>query len=978
MEFDRSLFRRLDTIHVGTLRPRAYFIPYDTEEKARLDITERSCGRTNSAFFTLLNGEWNFKWLPSVDEIKDIDGEFEDLPDRIDVPRSWQTYVERNYDKPQYTNVRYPFPCIPPVIPDDVPCGLYQRRFSYRKNGDKDSIIVFEGVQSAYYLWINGAFVGFSTASHNTSEFDITEYLTDGENDIKVLVTKLCVSSYLEDQDCYRWSGIFRDVYILDRDKERINDIFVRTEICDDFCSAKVTVELDKNFAGDSLIRLYSGEKLAAEVKAGDKAEIGLENPVLWNDEAPFLYDLVIENGSEFICLKVGIRKIEVKNKVVLLNGKKFKTRGVDRHDSHPVLGSAVPFEHMLKDLYIIKENNLNTIRTSHYPNDPRLTSLCDILGIYICDEADLETHGMQVIGKWDALTDSDEWTEAYLDRAERLLERDKNHPCVIMWSVGNESGVGKNHRLMSKYFAGRDGSRLIHSEDICQRNLPLMREGKPEANVDYISIESRMYPTPRDCLEIYGNNPSCEKPLFLCEYAHAMGNGPGCLKEYWDAFRSCDSLLGGCVWEFCDHSFEYHRADGKIQYSYGGDFKDFPNDGNFCVDGLVHSDRTLSSGMLELRNVCLPCEFEVKDAENGIFELTSYKCFTDFADEFEVYWESEQNGEKVRGGRLSLPCGPWMKRQFYLETGLDGSAFGAVLFRVVRKAATAYSEAGHECGFKQVVVYDKPFRVEKKAGKNAEFIFDKHRGKLESVRIDGKTVLDGCGFGIWKAPTDNDRNIKRRWIEAGFDRLVPSCLKAETDGNIFRTEISYAPVYLGEVMRVFAEYETAGDTLKVRAKVKVREELPFLPRFGFDFELPKEYDVLEYFGYGPGNSYCDKKLSAYKSLFEIPVSETYEHALVPQEGSMRTGVDYAKISSGNGSVAVIAENGADFSASVYGINDLLAAAHDCDLREGGKTFVQVNYRVSGIGSNSCGPLTEEQYRLSETEFEFAFELRFE
>jgi len=570
----------LSVLHVGCEAPRAYFIPYHSEDAARAD------NRASSRYFKSLCGEWKFRFFPSVAELCGLTEEelTADGADTLSVPMNWQMETERGYDAPQYTNVNYPFPVNPPHVPAENPCGLYEREFTLPEWAAREKAVYlnFEGVDSCFYLWVNGTFAAYSQVSHMTSEIDITALVRPGKNALRVLVLKWCDGSYLEDQDMWRLSGIFREVYLLYRDKACIRDVFVRTSLSDDFSTGSFRLEIDKT--GEVPVRmklLDPAGTVVAEGPAEDNTVIGLSDVFLWSDERPDLYTLLLYAGSEVLRFGCGLRRVEVKNRTVLINGKKVKAKGVNRHDSHPLLGHATPYSHMERDLLLLKAHNVNMVRTSHYPNDPRFLTLCDRLGLYVCDEADLETHGMSA-DNWDRLTDSEDWTEAYLDRAQRMLERDKNHPSIIMWSVGNESGVGQNHRAMAEYYKKRDGSRLVHSEDISRRlsrNFTAEDEAtRKDVVCDYIDIDSRMYPTLDDCLTNYIYNKNAAHPLFLCEYSHAMGNSPGDLRAYWDAIRAHDEFFGGCVWEYTDHSVAVTAPGGvdKYQhpaYTYGGDF---------------------------------------------------------------------------------------------------------------------------------------------------------------------------------------------------------------------------------------------------------------------------------------------------------------------------------------------------------------------------------------------------------------------
>ena len=536
MKFEFNYHKSLEHLHVSCEKPRAYFVPHTTECSAKRG------NRAESKLFTSLCGDWDFKYYPNETYLDDfISPDFTTAGfDKLTVPMSWQVNYKKGYDTPNYVNVNYPFPVDPPYVPNDNPCGLYVREFDMTEPLDKEYYINFEGVDSCFYLFVNDEFAAYSQVSHMTSEINVTKYLKMGTNTVKVLVFKWCDGSYVEDQDKFRFSGIFREVYILAREKAHVEDIFVKTYLADDFKSADVKVELTLTAAAEVEYKLCApcGCTVAEGKTADGKIEMSVASPALWSDEEPNLYNLYIKCGGEYICQRIGIKRVEIKNRVYYINGKKVKCKGVNRHDSHPILGSATPMDHMLEDLYILKRHNVNMIRTSHYPNDPRFLELCDVVGMMICDETDLECHGMRY-GKngfysWDEITDSDEWTETYLDRVERMYERDKNRACVVMWSLGNESGVGRNQVKMADYLRSRDERNIVHCEDITRRRFRKDRYDDTDEYAKFecaTDVDSFMYYSPAQCDHHLNKIKGLTRPLFLCEYSHAMGNGPGDLK---------------------------------------------------------------------------------------------------------------------------------------------------------------------------------------------------------------------------------------------------------------------------------------------------------------------------------------------------------------------------------------------------------------------------------------------------------------
>ncbi len=1004
MDFNKEYYRSHEVLHIGCEKPRAYFIPYRDEQSADRDITTAGSGRECSPFFRSLAGKWDFKWLPSADAITGLAEEFSSLNETIDVPGCWQLQNGMKYDVPHYKNIGYNLPCDPPFLPDDVPCGLYRRQFTLtaEQTAGKRLYLVTEGVASAFYLWINGSFAAYSQVSHGTSEIEITELVSEGVNTLSMLVTKWCDGSYLEDQDMWRLSGIFRDVYLLFRDREHIRDVFLQAEPKELGGVLSVTLEKPEGLPVSHRLLAPDGT-LVSEGPFTDRNTVGLSSVTLWNDESPALYTLYLYAGEEVLRFSVGFRSLTVRNKTLLLNGRKFKAKGVNRHDSHPTRGYAVSYEDMLRDLLIMKRNNINMVRTSHYPNDPRFPGLCDLLGLYLCDEADIETHGMQDCGNWDELTDSPAWEASYLDRAERLLERDKNHPSVIFWSVGNESGVGRNHRLMSEYFKRRDPSRLVHSEDGTRRTQPKLHSEDPaerkQGYCDYTDIQSLMYPTVEECERFYAENPDMPQPLFLCEYSHAMGNGPGDLGSYWDAFYRHDSLFGGCVWEWCDHSVALPLPDGRIRYTYGGDFNDEPSDGNFCVDGLVYPDRRESSGLWELKQALMPAEFTAVDPAKGLFSVTSRRFFRELSEDFLVGWVLEVNGLPVREGTVEVKANPWETVTFPIalteKDYADGAAY--LTFRLIRREDSPWAAMGSDAGFRQLCLNPSPYRASvsrplfpirtARAGElltisvgEISYGFDLRRGRLCSIHGEGGELLDcPAAFTVWRAPIDNDRNIDGGWREFGFDRLISRCRRAdcrtEKDAVTVTVETVLAAECLRPAIELLTVYTVSTDgRLSVDVSASVAQGLPALPRFGLDLVLKPGFERLRYFGYGPGDSYSDKRLAARMGLFDTTVTDSYEHPIRPQDSGNRYGVGFAELTCPTGrGLRLEAEPSLELKALHYSAHSLTLTGHDCDLIPDERTFLSIDYRSSGIGSNSCGPSLDKRHRLSECSFEYHF-----
>lgn len=1014
MNFDFKHHKSLETLHLGCEKPRAYFIPYSDELSALED------NRAASNRFLSLCGDWDFRHYPSENHLDDFlaDTFTTDGFDKLTVPMCWQSETDRGYDTPNYTNTKYPFPVNPPHVPSINPCGLYVRDIFV---GDEmlggEVYINFEGVDSCFYLFVNNTFAGYSQVSHSTSELNITSLLHKGYNSFKVLVFKWCDGSYLEDQDKFRFSGIFREVYLLARDKNHIKDIFLKPTLSEDYSAAKLSVELtaDSDIAVEYKLLSPCGAPVAeGNSNTATGISVDLDAPALWSDESPALYTLIMKCGEEYIVQKVGFKDIKIKNRVIYINGKKVKAKGANRHDSHPYLGYATSMEHMLEDLYIMKRHNINMVRTSHYPNDPRFPALCDRLGFYMCDETDLETHGMGTVGYWDMLTDSEEWEESYLDRCERMFERDKNHVCVIMWSLGNESGIGVNQEKMYDYLHARMPDCIVHCEDASRRwaeHTFQNRTNEPHKFLrDYhkcSDIYSFMYWNTKDCVELILKNKKADMPLFLCEYCHAMGNGPGDLKEYWDTIYSDDKFFGGCVWEFTDHSVAI--GDDKYanpHFTYGGDFGDYPNDSNFCVDGLVYPDRRPHTGLLEYKQVIKPFKITECNFEAGFFKLRNLRYFTSLSD-LSLVWTFEQNGKTVKYGSVqALNVRPQTTAKYKLDlSGVDLTRGGYLNISLRSNAPTEWADAGYEVGFEQIALADKsekqdiieltpalPMSVSESAETISvttptdSYTFCRDCGLLMSFVSSGKEMLSSPVKPIvWRAPTDNDRRVKNDWYNAGYNAYDVNCSSIKVTENTDKavtveaeytmSSRSYRPfLFLKVKYTMLSKGGIVFDVHANRENVRFFNDAVYLPRFGFQFKMPEGTEALEYFGRGPVESYQDKRWASKQGRYTCKVSDHFEHYVRPQENMAHTDTKWVAVTGlgGHGLVA-LANDTMSFNCSHFTPEMLTTTSHDYKLKPLKETVVNINYKQSGIGSNSCGPVLNHKYRLQEREFDFTF-----
>ena len=997
-------------LHVGCEAPRAYFIPYESDAAATADL------RGESAFFRSLAGEWDFRYCKALADLPDfrLPGFDRAGMEKLTVPMSWQLALSRGYDVPQYTNVNYPIPFDPPFVPDDNPTGLYMRDFSLSEQTLKSRRIYlnFEGVDACFYLFVNNEYAGYSQVSHTTSEFDITALCRPGVNTLAVVVLKWCDGTYLEDQDKFRFSGIFREVYLLLREPAHVRDVFVRTYLNDDLSSAEVKAEVAVTGGAAVTWQLETpdGRLLTSgTLPGGGTLSATVEKPLLWSAETPALYRLRLTAGTEHLCLFVGIRDVRVENRVFLINGKKVKLKGVNRHDGNPWLGAATPVDHMTEDLMVLKRHNVNAIRTSHYPNDPRFLSLCDRYGFYVIDETDYETHGANRLN-WDYFTERDEWAESCLDRVTRMYERDKNHAAVVLWSLGNEAGVGINQKRMADYLRSRDPRNLVHCEDITRRLLHTYRDVIPETtendgvNSTVTSVDSRMYPSIAEIEEKYVKNKKMRAPLYLCEYAHAMGNGPGNFKDYWDLIYKHDCLMGGCVWEMFDHSVDVSDEPGVHRFIYGGDFGEFPHDGNFCVDGLLSPDRKPHAGMKEYKQAIKPFKIAYRD---GRLTLTNRYDFITPA-HLDFYWELTRSGVTVATGRIAAPAVPAGKSRTFALPHFNAATTGewcTLTVRALQNAPTCYAPVGFEVGHEQFILSEKAsapaarakgpddfVRVEETEDafvvKTADTVYTvcRRRGLVVGIEHAGLPLLTSpMRPTVWRAPTDNDRNIRHDWQDKQFHRLDTACRGcrvSEIAGNgvTVHADLTLASAPMVPLMTLAVDYVfTPADGLVVRthAEKNALYAETALPRFGFEFITGTGMERLSYFGMGPEGAYGDMRLAATLGRYDTTVSEHFEHFVRPQENMAHADTKWMMVSNraGNGFYLLKTDKDFSFNCAHFTPLDLTNTAHDYELKARRETVVNIDYRHAGIGSNSCGPGPAEAYRFTETAFDFSFRL---
>ncbi len=998
-------------LHIGTEENHAYFIPYQDEQNSRCR------DRLLSDKMTLLSGEWKFAYYKNRFEVPqefmqlDFDADYFDL---IPVPSCWQTL---GYDRHQYTNVRYPFPFDPPYVPEENPCGAYITEFDLSEQQVQEkNYLHFEGVDSCFYVWVNGEFVGYSQVSHSTSEFDISKFVVEGNNKLAVLVLKWCDGSYLEDQDKLRMSGIFRDVYLLHRPQNHIFDYTVTTPVSDDFRTAAIEVSVVWNQQPQEVeCKLYAPDgTYVQELKTQQgKVRFEIAEPVLWNAEHPALYELILSANGETILQEVGIKRIDVKDAVMYVNGVNVKIKGVNRHDSDPIVGYAVDAEHVEADLLLMKQHNFNALRTSHYPNSPWLPEMCARLGFYMIAEADLEIHGTTslynnykrndteldieyVRDDFGALCHDPSFAQAILDRTQRNVIRDKNCCAIIMWSLGNESGFGPNLEKAARWIKEYDPTRLTHYEG------SIYKRSNVENDLSCIDVYSRMYATPAAC-EKYCVENEVQKPVVQCEFVHAMGNGPGDIEEYFRLIYKYDQFMGGFVWEWCDHAVWMGRTvEGKDKYFYGGDFGEFPHDSNFCMDGLVYPDRTPHTGLLEWKNVARPVRAQLKDAQKGIVCLKNCLDFTDLESAVELHYEITCDGAVIESNTVSLPSVlPHAQAEIVLPYAIPCKGTVCLDLYYLQKQDCTYQAAGTVLGFDQFVLCKQEVSAvcepegnvavaaedERKVvveGETFRYTWNKLTGLFDEMVNGHITYLQKPQeWNIWRAPTDNDREIKNEWKRAGYDRALVRVYQTEVKQGENTVELhaklGLAAIYLQKIVQVDVCWKICSDgAVRMDTHVQRNEDMPFLPRFGLRMFLPANLEQTSYFGYGPQESYIDKHRAAMLGRYTASVTDLHEDYIRPQENGSHYGCSSLSVWASQG--GCLSVNGDDFSfnASVYTQEELEQKAHNFELVPSGATVLCVDYKMSGVGSNSCGPKLREEYQLNETEFDWSLNLTFE
>ncbi len=912
---------------------------------------------TGVSEYKLLNGEWDFAYF---DRDIDVPQTIEKW-DKIPVPSCWQL---QGYDNPNYTNINYPFACDPPYVPDDNPCGIYRRDFTLDNKWGK-IYFVFEGVATCAFLYINGKYVGFTQGSHLQAEFDITDYVAVGNNTVTVKVLKWCCGSYLEDQDAFRYNGIFRDVYILQRPENHIEDVEIIPN------DKAISIKLD----GKADLKIFDKGAIIFEGEIENNFEYAPENPVLWNAEKPYLYTVELSRNGEVLTFKTGLRKVEISEKFeLLINGVSVKLRGINRHDTSKYNGWCQSNEELRRDLELMKELNINCVRTAHYPPTPKFLQMCDEIGFYVICETDIETHGFlrrysnveyhfdMDKNEWPATMP--EWKDEHIERMARMVETFKNNPSIIMWSTGNESGHGCNHVYMIKWTKNRDNTRLIHCEDAS-------RKGQNH-NAD---IYSRMYSSLEE-VEAFANTNDINMPVFLCEYAHAMGNGPGDIYYYNELFDKYPKLIGGCIWEWADHVV---TVDGVEKY--GGDFEgELTHDGNFCCDGLTFADRSYKAGTLEAKVSYQPIKTVL---DGNILKVYNRLDFTNL-DEYEFVYSIEADGRVISSNSTVISVMPHCEESIPFEYTAAECEYGAYINVRLLKNGKEYAVTQHELPFikKQKAVNPKAelcedeFNIYAK-GERYEYTFSKHYGMFTSIKVDNEEQLAGNPvLSAFRAPTDNDRNILPYWANINiwqgenFDCAFSKVYDCKIEGGAIMVEGSLSGVSRAPFCRYILKVDiSANGKIDFKLDAKIRENVIWLPRFGFEFVLPETSKQFKYFAKGPIESYCDMHNAALMGLYESNTEKEYVNYVRPQEHGNHFGAKMLKI----GKLKFSADNAFEFNVSDYSVDALYKAEHTDELTKDGKVHLRIDYKVSGLGSNACGPALEEKYRVADKAINWNF-----
>ena len=1030
----RKYFEEIHTIGINTLKARSTWMPYQDERSAL------TLDRELSKYYKTLNGTWKFNYYEHVDFIDDeiINTDFEDENwTDMPVPSCWQM---NGFDKPVYSNVKYAIPVDPPYIPSQNPVGCYRRSFDLPESfASRRTVIQFGGVCAAFILYLNGEEIGYSEGSHMPSEFDITDVVKETGNILVVKVIKWSTSTYIEDQDFWRLNGIFREVFIYSTNTIFTEDVFIKGDLDKDYITGLLSVDMKIHSMNEMLevkASLYDSKELMTELEV---ISVGSDNQnshvlidaklkdiSLWSAETPKLYTLVLKivkdsQVVEVSSYSVGFRKVEIKNSKLYINGTTVVLKGVNRHDSHPEKGYTVDKEDMYLDIQLMKQHNINTLRTSHYPNDPYMYELCDRLGMYVMDEADLEMHGFILINKLKfngkeqaiALNNDPSWETLFVDRAEKMVERDKNYPCIISWSLGNESGYGDNHTVMSKWIRNRDDSRFIHYESAGEIK-------------DVVDVVSYMYPSVPQVIN-ESTRTDEDRPFFVCEFMHAMGNNLGNPREYWDIMFEDNRLIGGCIWEWCDHGLVKYTEDGEKFFAFGGDFDDDPNDYKFCIDGMVYPDRVPHSGMNDLKMALSPIQVEDYDKESQSFILNNRQDFLHTSN-IEARYKLMKNGLELEASSFDLPLiAPHEKIEvvipksilnkvnvadeyhlnlyFYYKEPLEWFSDDFTIYTHQIQLSESNMTTEYDKGLEEIektvknsssnsheLVIEESKTTIKCKSKDKEIVFSKVYGYLEDYLVSGESIIaKGLMENFFRAPTDNDErgwfmrvdSTAGEWRTAGFDMLWRSIISVETlsdeGGFTFKSLVKHGKPSMFNAYETETTYHVdLKGKVKVNIKYMSKTQVDSMPRVGMSFQLVEGFESVKWFGRGPYENYIDRHEGAMIGVYESSVDDTFENYIIPQENGNKIDTRWFELTNDKGlSLRVTSDQAFEYSVGHYTTENLYKATHPYELNKIKETIVNIDYKQCGIGNGSCGPKTYvlDQYKLKPMDYEMNFSM---
>ncbi|EOZ1384454.1 TPA: beta-galactosidase subunit alpha [Enterobacter hormaechei subsp. steigerwaltii] len=991
-------WENIQLTHENRLPPRAYFFSYDTVSRAR------TFAREASSHFLSLSGKWNFRFFTNPLLVpENFTSEYMADWGDITVPGMWHM---EGHGQLQYTDEGFPFPVDVPWVPSDNPTGAYQRWFTLSESWqEKQTLIKFDGVETYFEVYVNGRYIGFSKGSRLSAEFDISDAVHSGQNLLCVRVMQWADSTYIEDQDMWWTAGIFRDVYLLGKSLTHVRDFTVKTTFDEAYRDATLFCQLElENLAarpgcvqldytlydGETVLHKGTTDNLTVSERAETAFSIEVRQPRQWSAESPDLYHLVMtlkdNHGQtlEIIPQRIGFRDIKVKDGLFYVNNRYLKLHGVNRHDNDHLRGRAVGMDRVERDLILMKQHNINSVRTAHYPNDPRFYELCDLYGLFVMAETDVESHGFANVGDLSRITDDPVWEPVYVERIERHIHAQKNHPSIIIWSLGNESGYGCNIRAMARAAKALDDTRLLHYEE--------------DRDAEVVDIISTMY-TRVPLMNLFGEYPHA-KPRIICEYAHAMGNGPGGLTEYQNVFDRHDCIQGHYVWEWCDHGIQKTDASGNIWYAYGGDFGDYPNNYNFCLDGLIYSDQTHGQGLREYKQVIAPVKLRW---QNGELHVDNRLWFTSL-DDYTLLTEVRAEGETLHSEPLNITgLAPNSSRSVSLHVPELDEREAFLTVRIIKNSPTRYSEVGHEIAVYQFPLKGRtarptpfintsatPLRLEEDrlsctvTGHNFRATFSKVSGKLSAWQVNGEEYLTRePKINFFKPMIDNHKQeYEGLWQPYHFqimqEHLRGFEVEQHNDAIIVTTRTLIAPPVFDFGMRCTYRWRIAADgQINVELCGERYGEYPhIIPCIGFTLGINGGFDQVSYYGRGPGENYPDSQQASTIDLWHTTVDKMFENYPFPQNNGNRQQVRWASLADRHGSgVLVVPQQPLHFSAWHYTAENIHAAQHCNELRRCDDITLNLDHQVLGLGSNSWGSEVLESWRVWFSPFRYGFTL---